>query len=67
MTKEDKFYYTTISHIKDEKRVGGAEIRALCSLGIAAYTYKMESTNMEEFLEKIDKNWNKIKNIQNEK
>lgn len=61
MTKEEEFYYTTIGHIKDEKRVGGTEIRALCSLGIAAYTYKMESTNMEEFLEKVDKNWNIIK------
>lgn len=63
MTKEEELYYTVVGNIKDTRVVGAAEIRALCSLGICAYTYKMESTNMKEFLEKVDKDWNENKQI----
>lgn len=61
MSNKELLYYTTIGHIENTGVVSELQIITLSSIGIPAYTYKMESTNIEEFLEKVQKDWNVIK------
>ncbi len=55
-----ELYQSTIDYIRTYKQVGMIEIRYLCEVGVPAINILQNSKSLDDFLMKIEVEWNKI-------
>lgn len=59
--KNEELYQSTIDYMRTYRQVGAIEIRYLCGFGIPAMKIFQNSKSLDDFLLKIEVEWNKIK------
>lgn len=57
---DEELYQSTIDYIRTYRRVGAIEIRCLYIVGIPTMSVLQNSKSLDDFLIKIEVEWNKI-------
>lgn len=57
---DEELYQSTIDYIRTYRRVGAIEIRCLYRVGIPTMSVLQNSKSLDDFLIKIEVEWNKI-------
>lgn len=57
---DEELYQSTIDYIRTYRRVGAIEIRCLYRVGIPAMSILQNSKSLDDFLLKIEVEWDKV-------